>query len=132
MAGGSREPVERIEARYDDLTAALEWFVNAERHEEALRTANGLYRYWITSRRFEDGARWLDRALASGAGDDRLRGLAYVNAGMMPFWLGDDERAKSMFEKSLEIARAIDDKPLASRALGGLSRVALRTDVAEG
>jgi tetratricopeptide (TPR) repeat protein len=132
MAGGSTEPRDRIEARYDDLIAALEWFVNAERPDEALRMANGLYRYWISSRRFEDGARWFDRVLESGTGDDRLRGIAYTNAGMMPFWLGDDERAKSLFDQSLEMARRLDDKPLASRALGGLSRVALRTDVAEG
>jgi tetratricopeptide (TPR) repeat protein len=132
MGGGSREPLERIEVRYDDLTAALDWFVEQQQQDEALRMANGLYRYWITSRRFEDGARWFDRALSPGAGDEQLRGRAYVNAGMMPFWLGDDERARLLFDQALDIAHRLDDEPLASRALGGLSRVALRTDVAGG
>ena len=50
----------------------------------------------------------------------------------MPFWMGDDERAAELFGQALEIARRLDDPPLTSRALGGLARVALRTDVAEG
>ena len=50
----------------------------------------------------------------------------------MPFWLGDDERAAELFDEALEIGRRLGDPPLISRALGGLARVALRTDVAEG
>jgi len=128
---GAKEPMEHIEKRYDDVISALDWFLDQRRYDEALRTANSLYRYWISSRRFEDGALMFDRVLAPERGDEHLRGAAYTNAGMMPFWLGDDERAKALFDRSLEIARELDDRPLASRALGGLARVAMRSDVAE-
>ena len=99
------ESIARLDARGDDLRGALEWFVDQGRDDDALRLANALYRYWITQRRFDEGGRWFDRALASAAGESRLRGRAYVNAGFMPFWLGDDERAAALFGESLEIGR---------------------------
>jgi hypothetical protein len=50
----------------------------------------------------------------------------------MPFWLGDDERAAELYGRALGVGRRLDDPPLISQALGGLARVAIRTDVAEG
>ena len=50
----------------------------------------------------------------------------------MPFWTGDDERASELFGRALESGRRLENAPLTSQALGGLARVALRTDVAEG
>ena len=61
-----------------------------------------------------------------------LRGRAELNAGIMPFWMGDDARASERFGQALETGRRLGDAPLTSQALGGLARVALRTDVAEG
>ena len=116
----------------DDLLAAITWFVDAGRTDEALRLATALYRFWITQQRFAEGAVWFDRVLASPGGDELLRGKAVLYAGFMPFWMGDDERAAELFGQALEIGRGLGDAPLTSQALGGLSRVALRTDVAEG
>ena len=50
----------------------------------------------------------------------------------MPFWMGDDDRAATLFGRALEVGRRLHDPALSSQALGGLSRVALRTDVAKG
>ena len=122
----------QLELRSGDLLAAMEWFVDAGHTDEALRLANALYRFWITKQRFDEGAAWFDRVLASPGGDDGLRGKASLNAGFMPFWMGDDERAAELFGRALEIGRRLGDPPLISQALGGLARVALRTDVAEG
>ena len=128
----AKDSLEQLEERSDDLLAAIAWFVDAGRTDEALRLANALYRFWITKQRFDEGAVWFDRALASPGGDERLRGQACLNAGFMPFWSGDDERAAALFGQALEIGRRLPDQPLISGALGGLARVALRTDVAEG
>lgn len=124
--------LERLEARSDDLLAAMAWFVDTGRADEALRLANALYRFWITQRRFDEGDRWFGRVLESGAGDDHLRCRAFINAGFMPFWMGADDRAASLFGRALAIGRTLGDAPLISQALGGLARVALRTDVPEG
>ena len=126
-----RATLDALEARYAELRAALEWFIGGGQTDEALRLANALYSFWITKQRFADGQVWFERALASGDGDVRLRGGALVNAAFMPFWAGDDDRAAEEFRAALEIGRRLDDAGLISRALGGLVRVALRTDVAE-
>jgi tetratricopeptide (TPR) repeat protein len=124
--------IEQLEERSDDLLAAMTWFVEEGRTDEGLRLANALYRFWITKQRFEDGAVWFDRVLASPGGDERLRGTALLNAGFMPFWMGDDEQAAELFGGALAIGRRLGDAPMTSQALGGLARVALRTDVPEG
>ena len=51
--------VARLEARAEELGAALDWFGEGGRADEALRLANALYRYWITQRRFEEAWRVL-------------------------------------------------------------------------
>ena len=128
----AKDALDQLEQRSSELQEAISGFVDAGRTDEALRMTNALYRFWITKQRFDEGAVWFDRALASPGGDDRLRGKATLNAGFMPFWMGDDGRAAELFNQALEIARRLDDAPLISGALGGLARVALRTDVAEG
>jgi hypothetical protein len=101
--------LERLEERSDDLLGAIGWFIDADRTDEALRLANALYRFWVTKQRFEEGSAWFDRVLASAGGDDRLRGRAFLNAGFMPFWMGDDEGAALRFDRALEIGRKLGD-----------------------
>jgi predicted ATPase len=66
----ARTSLERLEARSEDLLAAIGCFVDADRTDEALRLANSLYRYWITTQRFQEGAVWFDRVLGSPDGRD--------------------------------------------------------------
>jgi tetratricopeptide (TPR) repeat protein len=127
----AKATLSELEERSTELLEAIEWFVDQQRTDDALRLANALYGFWITKQRFDEGSTWFTKALASPDGIDSLRGAAYVNAGFMPFWAGDDERAAELFHAGLEIGRRLDDAPLISRALGGLVRVALRSDVAE-
>ena len=125
-------PLATLERHYDELIDAVDVFVDSDRPDEALRLIHAMYRYWITQSRFDDGARVFDRALADGRGDPTLRGRALLDAGFMPFWTGDDGRARTLFDAALAVGREIGDAPLTSGALGGLARVALRSDVAEG
>ena len=129
---GADASLATLEARYDEIVDAVDWFVEADRPDEALRLANAMYRFWITQSRFDDGAGVFDRVLASGQGDAALRGRALLDAGFMPFWIGDDDRASALFADALAVGRATADAPLTSQALGGLARVALRTDVGKG
>jgi non-specific serine/threonine protein kinase len=123
--------LDAIDDRAADLVAAIAWFVEAGRADEALRLANALYPFWITKQRFDDGWAAYDRALGASGGAPNLRARASIDAGFMPFWTGDDERAAAAFQRGLDLAREIDDTRLVSRGLGGLIRVALRADVAE-
>ena len=127
----ARESMERLDAASDDMLSAVAWFLDAGRTDEALRLTNALYRLWIGKRRFEEGDRSFRRVLDVGTGDNRLRARAFIYAGFMPFWMGDDDRAHVLFDQGLEIARQLGDAPLTSQALGGMARVALRTNVPE-
>ncbi|HWB89744.1 MAG TPA: tetratricopeptide repeat protein [Acidimicrobiia bacterium] len=131
-AQGGKAALDELVERSDDVLDALAWFVGQGQADEAFRLTRALYRYWITKRLFDAGSEWFGRVLALSGGDDRLRGQASVDAGFMPFWLGDDQRATELFEAGLAIGWQLDDATLISQALGGLSRVALRTDVPEG
>ena len=128
---GADASLATLAARYDEIVAAIDWFVDADRPDEALRIAHAMYRFWITQSRFDDGSVVFDRVLASGQGATALRGQTLLDAGFMPFWTGDDARASALFADALAVGRGIADAPLTSQALGGLARVALRTDVAE-
>jgi non-specific serine/threonine protein kinase len=127
-----KDALERMGADYPATRAALDWLIEQQRADDALRLANALYRYWITKQAFEEGGRWFDRVLDLPGGARALTGQAYVNAGFMPFWMGHDEQAAALFRQGMAMARELGDVALESQALGGLSRVALRTDVAEG
>lgn len=126
------DALQRLEARSDELAAAIGWFVDSDRMDEALRLANALYRLWILKRRFEAGDRAFTRVLQPGTGDDRLRARAHLYAGFMPFWMGDDDRAAALFGRSLDLARELGDAQLTSQALGGMARVEFRRDVPRG
>jgi hypothetical protein len=96
---GADASLATLAARYDEIVAAIDWFVDADRPDEALRIALAMYRFCITQRRFDDGARVYGRVLASGQGDRTLRGRALLDAGFMPFWTGDDKAARPYSRK---------------------------------
>jgi len=120
-----------VDERHGDLRAAIDWFVEHGATDDALKLVNALYPFWIQKQRFEDGWVSYQRALGGAEGDPRLCAAAWINAGFMPFWSGDDERASAAFDRGLELSRELGDQVLESRALGGVIRVALRSDVAE-
>jgi tetratricopeptide (TPR) repeat protein len=128
----AKAALQLLDERHDDLLAALRWFIDSGRTDEAMRLANAFYRFWITQQRFDEGAHWFDLVLASEGGEPRLRGAASINAAFMPFWLGQDDRAAEQFGRGLEIGRELGDPTLISGALGGLARLSFRGDVAEG
>jgi non-specific serine/threonine protein kinase len=127
-----KDALASMEARLAESLEAIDAFVGAGQMDEALRLANALYRYWVTSRRFDDGADAFARVLFAEGGSDLLRGKALMWAGFMPFWAGDDDRARGLFDAALDTGRRIGDAFLISGSLGGLSRIALRSDVDEG
>ena len=127
----ARVALDGLLERHADVLAAMTWFIEADRPDDALRIANAMYRFWITQQRFDEGAPWFGRVLAADGGDEHLRAKATVNAGFMPFWTGDDAQAAELFGRALDAGRRLGDAPVTSQALGGLARVALRTDVPE-
>jgi non-specific serine/threonine protein kinase len=120
-----------IEARYEDLTAALQWCIDAGRTDDALALVASLDTFWMAAKRLEEGATWFDRVLAMPGGDERLRGTAMFEAGLLVFWTGDDAGARTWHEQALEIGRATGDPTLTAQALTGIARIEARDDLDE-
>ena len=82
--------------------------------------------------RVATGREWLHRALAAAAADDRLTAAALYEDGLLAFWQGAHEEARSLHERSLDLARRLGDQTVVAQALCGLARVALREDLDRG
>jgi tetratricopeptide (TPR) repeat protein len=128
---GSKALFEQLEEKYDDLLAALQWFVGQEQTDEALRLATSLAPFWTATKRLEEGSIWSDRVLGLPGGEDAHRGRVTINAGFHAFWKGEDERASALYSRALELGRQIGDPTLMANGLCGLARIALRSDVEE-
>jgi tetratricopeptide (TPR) repeat protein len=122
----------QLEERYDDLLAAMQWFLDQGRTDEAIRLARSLSAFWTATRRLDEGSEWFDRALGSPGGEDANRGRACFEAGLLAFWKGDDDQAATLHDQAVLIGRRIGDPTVTALALTGLARIALRSDVAEG
>ncbi len=122
----------QLEQRYADLLAAMQWFLDQDRTDEAIRIANSLAPFWKATKRLDEGSAWFDRTLGSPGGEDAHRARASFEAGMLAFWTGDDDRASALHGRALELGRRIGDTTVAALALTGLARLVLRSkDIAE-
>ena len=123
--------LERLEACYADLTAALQWYIDQGKIDEAMRLATALATFWRVSKRLAEGCDAFDRCLRAPGGDELLRGRASYEAAMLAFWRGDDQGSATLHRSALEIGRQVRDATTVALALCGLARIALRSDVGE-
>ena len=118
----------QLEQRYEELLAALGWFVEHGRTDDALRLSSSLAPFWTATKRLDEGSTWFDRIIESPGGEDVSRGRACAEAGFLAFWQGEDDRAAGFFERALEAGRGSGDPTLVARGLTGLARIALRSE----
>jgi non-specific serine/threonine protein kinase len=115
----------RVDAEYDNLRAALDWLLAAEDAEGSLRLAGSLAFYWRYRGHYDEGRRWLDRALTLGqrkgpvAAD--LRAATLTGAGSLAYYQGETERALGLLEAGLALWRETGDAwgSLVARSITG-------------
>jgi predicted ATPase len=125
--------LDRLEADHDNLRAALAWSLEDKqtrslelsvclsRVEIGLRIAGALWRFWWMRGNQIEGLNWVPRALAQpGAPSSPSRAKALLVAGELTRSLCDYAAARPLYEESLAIGRAIDDKHAIFAALIGL------------
>jgi hypothetical protein len=87
------EWVARVERDHDNVRAALGWALGAGEAALAVRLAARQLAFWHLRGHLAEGRRWLEAALAHGAGAPAaLRAQAAFGAGFLA-WLGGDLRA---------------------------------------
>ena len=111
MLGPDQEAwVALLETEHHNLRAALRWSL-AHEPDVALRLAVALWRFWYARGYLQEGRRWLDRALATGAGGKTITRVRALNGlGVLVWAAGDLERALELQNASLSLARELADR----------------------
>jgi non-specific serine/threonine protein kinase len=111
----------RLEREHDNLRAALRWSLA---HDPALslRLAAALWRFWSAHGYIQEGRRWLERTLDTGAAECTIARVRALNGlGVLVWTGGDQDRARDLQNASLILAREIGDSWGAAAARGDLA-----------
>ncbi len=118
--------LDRLEAEWDNLRAALSWSLSSGHEEIALHICASIWRFWSIRGLATEGRGWTARALAANVGNrSRDRVAALFGAGYLAEDQNDLDAAFGCFQRSLDLAEAIDDTRGAARAVVGMGTIAL-------
>lgn len=125
----SAEWHERLEADYDNLCAAFDWFSAHGSGTDELRFAVALRRFWLVRGHASEGQHRLEKALARETEHpERLRATAMGAAAQLAFSRSDLVKAKELTNESLELARSLDDGRLVAFSFNRLADIAKAED----
>lgn len=138
LAGATQaEWLNRLEEEHDNLRAALAWSIEAatalrepEQTTAGLRLGAALWRFWLTRGYLAEGRQRLAALLALPEPDlarpeDALTRAAVLNgAGALAYHQAEYDAARALWEESLAIRRALDDRPGIAASLSNLGLVA--------
>ena len=122
--------LDRLELEHDNLRAALQWSKAEQNGAEAgLRLAGALWRFWEVRGYWTEGREWLEAMLAKSAGlEVPARVKALSGSAYLAFFQGDYNRARTLGEESLDLARKLGDKRGAASCLTTLGFEACRVE----
>ncbi len=118
---------------YGNLRAAINWSVECNSVESALRLGYALWRFWQMRGMLSEGASALDRILAipDPEGHPVLRARALEAAGGVAYWRAEMDDAARFYEASLELCRQVGDPSAIANALYnfGFPMLITRSDI---
>jgi predicted ATPase/transcriptional regulator with XRE-family HTH domain len=114
--------LERMEQEQQNLRAALNWFIEHEKAELALRFCGALWWFWRLHGYWSEGRRWLEASLGlPQTGRQTLaRAKAFCAAGDLAYYQDDYLLARSLLEESVVLCRALRAERELAFALGAL------------
>jgi predicted ATPase len=116
----------RLSEENANIRAALEWTDETGELELGLRLAGALVRFWSARGLMAEGRQWLERALDRAAEvSPYVATKAEFAAGYAALGLGDFADAETHFERSLALARDLDDEQQEGAALAQLGWLAM-------
>jgi predicted ATPase/class 3 adenylate cyclase len=117
--------LDRLEAEHDNLRAALDWSVTADRQMNvALRLSGALAWFWAARGHISEGRRWLGRTLTAPSAQPTPRLEALYGAGWLAHICYDSTAARQYLHTALALAREHDDRWSTAWTLHLLGRVA--------
>ena len=126
-AARNEAPIQRVQAEYDNIRAALEWALAAGHPGIVAGIASNLGMYWRVWGHFNEGRRWAEATLAQQAGFPALvRAKSLWTLGVLAASQADDTYATAQLKASLQLARELDDTQLIAWALNDLAIILVR------
>jgi predicted ATPase/class 3 adenylate cyclase len=109
----------RLRREEENLRTALRWAVEGSDAETGSRTAGSLWRFWHYWGQLREGIRWLESMLElpAGAQPSAARARALSGLAGLVYWLGDAERADTLYQEALAIHRQLGDGHLIAETL---------------
>ncbi len=122
------ECLDRLEAEHDNLRAAIRWAsTDAARAEKGLNLAAAIWRFWLVRGHLEEGRRYLGGLLEAGSdASGRTRAAALNAVGLMVFYQGDVEAARSNIGDAVAICQDLGEDRMAGLLLGNLGMCDMR------
>ncbi|HEX2048880.1 MAG TPA: LuxR C-terminal-related transcriptional regulator [Acidimicrobiales bacterium] len=130
VRGASPAPwLARLAADQDNVEAAFDWTVRAERTDWALAIASAMAVFWRRSDLLTNGVEWLAKALALPGQPAALRVEALLAQGLLIGESGDRRHAIGPLEEALQLAEDAGDAGAEARALNLLGYFRTFVDV---
>jgi predicted ATPase/class 3 adenylate cyclase len=108
----------RLDAELGNLRAAIQWAIETNSTEPALRFAAALWRYWQLGGNVSEGLETVDSLLGvTGLERSAARLRAVEARGGLLYWSGDVRRAIDAYTEQLTLARELGDNRARADAL---------------
>jgi predicted ATPase/DNA-binding SARP family transcriptional activator len=115
----------RLQADHDNLRAALEWSLERDDIELALRLIASLRRAWVSLGYLTETRRWLEAALARAADvSPAIRAKAVYGLGRVALAQGDYDEAVRHLRDAVTLSRQTQDSEVLAYALADLGWIA--------
>ena len=116
--------LDRLDAVYNDIRAALDWSLKNEQSEIALRLAAAMLNFWVPKGYRQEGRRWLEQALAQGEDASATARIASLHAlGILLHRQGERGEAERYLLEAVALGREVGERSLMIKSLPHLSRV---------
>ena len=103
--------LDRLETEYENLQSALNWSLESGESEVALRIAGAARWFWVIRGRMSVGREWFERSLSQArVASPTVLAKAFLGAGLIANYQGDQERARRLAMESLALYREAGDK----------------------
>jgi len=120
--------LERLELEHDNLRAALNWLVERQEVEMALRLGTALCLFWTMHGHVSEGRPLLESILSSSSTETvslPVRAQALNGAGGLASNQGDYGRAKALYQESLQLSQKSGNRRGIAASINGLAFVAM-------
>ena len=115
--------LDHLAREHDNLRAALQWALDNQETDAALRLAAALGEFWWPRGYVKEGRRWLAKVLEQGQARTIARAKALYRAGELAYAAWDVPQAMALLEEGLALYQALGDRWGQARVLRGLGNV---------